>query len=195
MAWPDKLLQQFWDFLTGADGAPLPTIITISGEIDSENMIYQMVDTVGDGSGTYDMNTTAASFFVVPPANKVYDLARINIYIADNGTFNENTYGGASALSNGIQVTVENAAGVVKLLTPDPIKRTFEWGLQSGVDVAWSDFAANNNVALVRWTFNKAGSPIHLDGSKGEFLRFNVRDSLATLIRHKAQVQGIIHFA
>jgi hypothetical protein len=54
-----------------------------------------------------------------------------------------------------------------------------------------TDFATGNDIITVRWTFTKGGDVITLDGNKGEFMQVNVQDTLAGLVSHIIQVQGM----
>lgn len=149
-----------------------------------------MISSVGDGSGVVEMATTAAAYKVIPPEKFLYTLERMHVYIEDNAKFRGDYYGGSAALATGIKITKENAGGVLVNYTPYLYTKIGHWGLGSGRDMQPTDFQTGNDIALVRWTFNKAGQPVTLNGNDGEFLKFNVADSLAALVSHLAIVQG-----
>ena len=160
----------------------------------TENLIFQILSSHGDGTGTTEMVADAAVYKVTPPTGEKYVLSRINIYIEDNGKFRGDYYGGSAALSPGIVLTVENASRVLKTLTPHPITTVGEWALQAGIDMLYQNYDAGNSTCFVRWTFTHGGGPVILRGNEGEFLKFNVQDDLdasgADLVSHLAQVQG-----
>jgi len=152
--------------------------------------VSQLLDSVGDGSGVTEMATTADSYMYIPPAGYVVYLNRLNIFIEDGTKFQGELYAGVAALSNGIIVTIENPAGVIHTLTPQPVKKTGHWTLVAGVDVRETDYIAGDDTYMVRWTFARGNSPVRLDAGLGEFLNFQVRDTLAGLVSQVAQVQG-----
>lgn len=158
----------------------------------TETAVYQMVSSVGDGTGTTELIASAAAdYYVIPPPGVKYRLRRMNVAQVD-GNFNAATgYGAANALTNGITITVENDHGVIKNYTPVPIKKTYDWSLLSGVDAS-SIGAAGADINLVRWTFNKGHSDILLDGSKGEFMRVSFGDAMNFMTHLTIMVQGSI---
>ena len=42
----------------------------------------------------------------------------------------------------------------------------------------------------IRWTLNKSGLCLILDGDQGEYLKFDVRDTLVSLTTHLVMTQG-----
>lgn len=159
-----------------------------------ERTIYQLLDTVGDGTGAVDMNHTAArDYYIRPKQNEKYVLRRLNLWEVDADFSNASVYGatGGAALTNGIKITVENNSGVIKDYTPVSIKTTFEWALLAGVDSSTLG-SAGADPHLVRWTFARGGGDITLDGSKGEFLKVSMGDAMNFLTQCRMQVQGYI---
>jgi len=152
--------------------------------------LEQLFSTGGDGSGIIDMAGLPNVYKVVPPPGYTYELFRMNLVMEDATKFSGDLYGGVTALTNGIVITTEGQAGVIINHTPQPIKKSGHWALVAGVDMAMTDFATGNDIITVRWTFAKGGSNIVLDGNKGEFIKVNVRDTLAGLVSHIIQVQG-----
>lgn len=159
----------------------------------AEDRVEQALDTVGDGSGTTNMATTSDTYFIAPPAGTIYALNRLNAYVEDgiNEKFGADLYGGIAALTTGIDISVEDANGRLKLLTPKRIQKIGHWGLLAGVDMFFTDFPASSaDMAMIRWTFEKGGGAIWLNGDKGEFLQMVIHDDLSDLVEHRAAVQG-----
>lgn len=152
--------------------------------------LEQLFSTGGDGSGITEMAGLPATYKIVPPPGFMYELYRLNAVLEDATKFSGDLYGGISALSNGIVITTEGAAGVITDHTPQPIKKSGHWALVAGVDMAMTDFTTGNDIITVRWTFTKGGGVIKLDGRKGEYMQVNVQDTLAGLVSHIIQVQG-----
>jgi hypothetical protein len=164
----------------------------------AQDRLDQLVSSDGAGGGTTEMATTAAEYTVRPPAGKIYELQRMNIYIEDNGKFRGDYYGGTKVLGDPIIVSVKDSAGtVIQTLTPQGITKIGQWHLVAGIDMFITDYTTGNDHAGIRWTFTKgSGQPISLNGDAGEYLSFNVQDNLGAgdvaLVSHKAQVQGRI---
>ena len=156
----------------------------------SENRLDQLIDSVGDGTGVTNQARQASDYFVIPHVQEVLTIVRVLIYIEDDAKFAGEKYSGATALTNGIKITKNNSDGIIHDFTPLPITKFAQWALLAGVDVILTDFTTGNDVCAVRWTLDKAGYPVSLDGTKGEFFKVSVRDSLAGLVDHRMAVQG-----
>jgi hypothetical protein len=153
--------------------------------------LEQLFSTGGDGSGITEMAGLPALYKVSPPPGYTYELHRMNAVLEDGTKFSGDLYGGISALTNGIVITTEGRKGVIVNHTPQPIKKSGHWALVAGVDMAMTDFTTGNDIITVRWTFTKGGDVIRLSGNEGEFMQVNVRDTLAGLVSHIIQVQGM----
>lgn len=154
-----------------------------------DQRIDQLLDSVGNGTGTTEQATTADEYMFKPTVNVI--LERMLVGIEDDAKFAAEKYGGIAALSNGILITVKDSGdNVVHTFTPKAITKTWEWGLISGSDVTPSDYTTGNDRVLIRWTFSKAGRPLVIDGVKGDYLSVNVQDDLTALVSQIMQVQG-----
>lgn len=150
----------------------------------------QLFCSVGNGTGTTNMATTADDYMIKPSANELMEVTRLLLYMEDAGKFAGEKYTAAGALANGIVITKENASGILHTYNPQPIKVLGHWGLLAGVDMIVTDFTVGNDIVLVRWTLSKADHRTTLDGRLGEFLNIEVKDTLAALVEHTAQAQG-----
>lgn len=172
--------------------AELTDAVINSENRNPEKHIFQMVSSVGDGTGVTELNAAApADYMIKPKAGEIYVLKRLNLWQIDANFNSASGYGAGSALTNGIGITVENGLGVIKNYTPLKIKTTYEWSLLAGVDASTS-LAAGADVNLVRWTFAKGGGNIVLNGTKGEFLKFSFGDAMNFMTNLRIQVQGYI---
>ena len=147
----------------------------------------------GNGTGEADHSAITAPFDVkaAPPAGEVWVLSRMLLYLDDNVKITGTGYGGiATPLATGLTITTENAGGAIHDYTPKKIQKTGEWSLVAGVDILPSTFNTGNDFATMRWTFERGGGMIVLDGDAGEFLNVNFPDTLATLVSHYLIVQG-----
>jgi len=154
----------------------------------------QLFDSVGNGTGTTEMAAAADDYFIVPGANELIEVARILMVMEDNGKFAGELYTAAGALSTGIKITKENAGGVLHTYTPQPIKKIGHWGLLAGVDVILTDFTTGNDIFIVRWTLSKSEHQTILDGRNGEFLKFEVNDTLVAAVSHLVSAQGTVQW-
>jgi hypothetical protein len=170
--------------------ARITQILESGPTTDVSKHVYQLVSSDGKGGGTYNLNQNAAAdYFVIPDQDEKICLRRMNVWETDLSFTNAAVYGAGSALTNGIGITVENPDGIIKNYTPVKIKTTFEWALLAGVDSS-SIGGAGTDPHLVRWTFNKGGGDIMLDGSKGEFLRVSYGDAMDFMTSIRIMVQG-----
>lgn len=118
------------------------------------------------------------------------EVARLIISIVDSGTFDAEKYGNGLVLTNGIKLEVINSEGgvVLDLLDGEEIKTNADWQAMC-FDFHYNDIGTGDNVAVMRWTFERAGEPLLLpEGSK---LRITVQDNLTGLTAHYFQLQGI----
>ncbi|TFH43608.1 MAG: hypothetical protein E4H01_11825 [Lysobacterales bacterium] len=152
----------------------------------------QAIDTIGDGSGISNMARVADNYFIRPSPSQEIELVRINIVMQDTGKFAGEKYSVAGALTTGISITKKDETGILHNFTPVPIKRIGQWGLLAGVDMIMTDFTVGDDIVLVRWTLEKAGASVFLDGTKGEFFQVSVPDTLAAFVDHTMHAQGQI---
>jgi hypothetical protein len=72
-----------------------------------------------------------------------------------------------------------------------PIKTNVDWGpYVGGVDVKISSYGAGNEALGARWTFERMGRPVVLDGDIGEFACFRMNDNFSGLVQHYFHFQG-----
>jgi len=168
----------------------IPRLTQLAENTPKENHLFQLVSSVGDGTGVTDLIGAApAAYTITPGAGEKFTLKRLNMLEVDGSFNNAAGYGAGSALTNGITITVENAEGVIVNYTPKPIKTTFEWALLAGVDSAVVG-GAGADPHMVRWTFGKGCGYIELDGDKGEFFKVDFGDAMSFMTSIHILVQG-----
>lgn len=156
--------------------------------LDPQKRIDQLLDSTGDGTGT--TNATTIDEYTYRPAlsaisGELHVIMRILVFVQSASNLDKTKYG-ASALTNGIVITVKNADdAVIHTFNPQPIKMLSHWGLLVGPDVT-----DGQKTAEIRWTLDKAGEPLAL--KSGEYLSVNVQDTLTGLTGHIFQVQGYV---
>lgn len=159
--------------------------------VTSAQELEELFDTVGDGSGSFQMAAASNIYKVAPASGVMYFINRVNIYIEDNGQFRGDRYGGSASLENGIDITIHNGSGSIFRYTKKVIQLIGEWNLLAGIDMFYTAFASGNDLAPVRWSLDKSGGPLELDGNEGEFMQIKTQDDMSNLVSHIAQAQGM----
>ena len=156
-------------------------------------LISQLISTNGDGTGTsnfigdYSGGLIAS---IAPPAGTVYRIARMLVSIVDTGSVNDGSKYGNITITSGISIQLHDAHGEQDL-TPGNIVTTFDWGSYC-YDVNVTDFVAGSNYYQSRWTFEKSGQMIRLDGDEGHELHIHFGDDFTGLEKHTFLIQGYI---
>ena len=159
------------------------------------NSIYQFLDENGDGTGNKDAvgdYASDTSFYITPQSpNEIYEITRVIINIADNGSMDAGSYGNNIDLngSEGLKVQVldENDA-VLKDLTDNILVQTNGHWARYSYDVSITDFGSGENYVNVRWSFDRSGKSIRL--SYGEKFAIKLNGDFENLNKHYFMVQG-----
>lgn len=164
----------------------------------AEGLIVRALDTDGDGGGTKNANgdysSAAEIFFIQPPSGVSYNIARMIISVEDTNGMQAEEYGNLGvALSNGIQVRVQDDTGTVLDLTDAlVVTANAHWG-RLCYDVDIKTWGAGNEILIARWTFARFGvDGLLLRGSYNERLEVVLNDNLTGLIAHYFFVNGYI---
>ena len=157
--------------------------------------IYHFLDTVGDGSGTYqaigDYSGTPTSFkFIGDGSDRTASINRMIVLIGDSGAFDSDKYGNGIALTNGIKLHLRAVSddAIIETFTPKPIKTNTEWG---GVcyDFKVINEGIGDDFGVVRWTFGNSGYPIKV--VPGEtYLSLDLEDNFSGLTAHTFVIEG-----
>jgi hypothetical protein len=142
----------------------------------------------------YDMalTGTAQSYYVgPPPTDENWHIVRLLATMIDNTFTDAADYG---AINNGLPTgidlhVVDGDDNILYDFTPVPIKRSHDWSLYAGPD-AVTVGGAGADPLMVRWTFQKAGYPVLLEGARGMRLRLLKPDDLSSMVSHIVGVQG-----
>ena len=157
-------------------------------------LFYRFADLNGDGTGVYDLtgdySGVADIAYVQPPAGSILRLTRMIIYIRDNGQFNASNYGNRATLTNGISVRVQNDSGTILNLTAqETVVTNAGWG-SNCYDVDLKEWGSGDKMLMARWTFERAGYPIRLDGDNNERFEIVLNDDFTDLVNHAFNLQG-----
>ena len=134
----------------------------------------------------------AVEQFTYRPTRRI-EVHRLIIYIQDTGNFSVSTYGNGVILTNGIRVVVRDANDALlgALDGGEPIKSNADWSSLC-YDINYLSFGTGDNALAVRWTFERAGAPIRIDGTEGHYLSVELNDSFLALTDHTFNVQGVV---
>lgn len=147
---------------------------------------------LADGTNN-NMATTADDYYIGPPDGKYWVLYRGILYMEDNTNMTVTGYGGASALTNGVNLIHKqggpDGTNILRLNCNEPIHNNGEWGSLC-YDISFTSPGAGNNILLLRWTFARAGQPIILRGATNDKLVMEIQDDLSSLVIHRFFVQG-----
>jgi len=164
-------------------------------DVAIERNIFRCLDTNGDGTGDFqaigDYSVTPTDFFIQPASGEIFILHRMLVMIEDSSGMAARDYGNiANGLTNGIAIGTFRDGVLVNQLTQNtPILTNGEWARPCH-DVDLKTWSTGNEVLTVRWTFEKSGKPITLNGGKKESFRVTLNDDLTGLVEHTFHVQG-----
>lgn len=146
---------------------------------------------MADINATGNYSVTPQKFYIKPPAGELWVINRMVVYIQDGGAWRSEYYAGLGApLTNGIDLYRNIASDSSDhLITTKPVTHNSEWG-QYNYDVDIQAIGAGDITLLARWTFEKSGRAMALDGSIGEELGLIFRDDLSGIVEHHFHVQG-----
>jgi len=136
-----------------------------------------------------DGSSTAVIFSISPGANVSWDVYRCSIHIVDASVSHGDFGGIASGITNGIKVEVlDGDDNQLFDFTDDfTIKTNGQWGHLAGIDV-FIQTTAGDDLLIVRWTINRSGEPLRLNGT--DKLAFTVQDDLTPLTHMAVMTQG-----
>ena len=155
-----------------------------SGYGEVPTPLYRHLDTNGDGTGDKsaigDYSSTPGIYYIQPGPNEIFRISRMMVLLSGKATsMKTDTYGSVPALTNGVVVRVQNDSGTIIELTDGvPLKTNGCWGRVAFDSVLYDSTSDSDSYLRVRWTFEKGGYPIRLDGSKNERLEVYLSDDM-----------------
>ena len=156
-----------------------------------KELFIRRLDTVGDGSGAFNMavngSVTPVVFKVAPPAGEIWRIATWNLYVQDAGTFDASKWGNGITMNNGITLELVDS-GVMPLLQ-FPVKTSGDVAAIAE-NINFITIGTGDNIMTAIWSFVSSGQYLVLDGDKGEALQVTVRDNLTGLSSQYIQVSG-----
>lgn len=136
-------------------------------------------------------NETLCLFKIQPPDEEVWHISRLIISLEDSGTMANDEYGNlGSALTNGLVIYYINDNGTQYNLTnSQPIKTNADFAKFS-YDSRVINWGGNQNTIDTRWSFDKGGTILQLNGSINESLAIKLNDNFIGLQGHTFLFQG-----
>ena len=158
--------------------------------------IGEYLDTNGNQTGTYDAigdYSAGVDFYIQPPSDKVYRITRLLISLGDTTINNADQYGGIAQLNNGTQF-ITKINGTESFIDGDRgstfISNGYFQMLMYDFNCDFASLGSGEDFCTGRWTFDKSGTVIRLDGNKNDTLIVRLRDDMTGLIHQRFMVQG-----
>jgi hypothetical protein len=155
-------------------------------------ILSELLDTVGDGSGTKDMATSADTYLLAPPAGLLYVIDAIHLVITDGAALDVDGWGSLAALTLGCNFDIKQ--GVAPVSAHD---------FTSGVTLKSHGHLAR--LGPIEFTSTALGciarvhicenTPFRLDGDRDETLVFQTLDDLTALSSMEVGVFGRVFYA
>lgn len=157
---------------------PIINAYTIAGQI--EKVAVNMTPLTGT-------LTTPIIYQVAPPVGVNWNITRILINMTDGAASDDNKFGGINELTNGVVIRQDN--GIKTNITHwrnngDMVRDMF--------DVTYDKITGGVNGLHGRWTFQKAGIVINLNGDDGDELRILIQDDIAAQTTMIVRAQGYL---
>jgi hypothetical protein len=129
------------------------------------------------------------SYKIQPPANETWHIIRLLLTISDatNTAMTINLFGNIAALTNGVVVRRDNN-GTKTTLTNWKSNADFYEDAYD-VDLTLQSPGTEKGMA-VRWTIEKAGSYVKLEGANSDYLEVLIQDDLTALDDFQIKIQG-----
>ena len=146
----------------------------------------------GDFDAIGDYSVTPATFSAGPSAGEEWLVYRAIILIEDVGGFAASEYGNGSELTNGWRMTIHDGGGeILDLQDGHPFTTNANMGAHCYDVNNVGAGGGGDDALLVRWTFSRAGSPLHLFGDSGHKMAIVFNDDFSGLTHHSIWIDAI----
>ena len=155
-------------------------------------IISQFADTLGTGLGTVEALGNYASitdFWIEPPDDEMWVISRMMVQVRSGSAMRAERYIPSAALTNGVKLIHREDSTEYDLTSQSPILTLAEWGSYC-FDTRYDSFGAGDVFFSVRWSFNKSGTYLNLDGGNDDRLIVRLNDDFSTLTSHRFIFQG-----
>lgn len=168
----------------------------ISNSYSTSGQVEKVIKNMANASVSSGASPSNPKIFKMGPESvntnsaEVWHVLRLNIAIEDNTAPADNLFGGIAALTNGVLIREKNTINRNLSLW----KSNADIILDGGIDLAYHQKAAGgtNHGVRARWTIQKAGASVILDGAVGDEMQIVVQDNLTGLVNFEVRGQGHI---
>jgi len=152
--------------------------------IRPEDCVFEYLKNGSEIELNFDGSTTPVDYIYTIPAGKRLILERILFYIDDATAFTPVTFGGLSALTNGVDVTLAGVTLVNWKTNEDVVNTCHDF-------IGYSNLGKTTSSGHGRWTMARSfGSPMRLNA--GETVVFTVNDDLTGLEHFSVKLHGYL---
>lgn len=159
-------------------------------------LLNRYLDTVGDGTGTKNARTNAATNFLIKPTTtQTFIIHRLIVVVEDTGALNAAGYGALAAMTTGLGLSLIGTGplGTIDLLDGIKIKRHYDW-LRNPHKAPHVDTTAlggvSGNQFIAEVVFPE---PLVLNGKYAQYLQVSVpAEDLTGLDQHYFIARGTI---
>ena len=139
-----------------------------------------------------DGSVTRQIFSISPPADELWHIYRLAIVMVHTTVASDDLFGNQTKLPNGLVLRHENGGNNNLSVWRD----NSDIMEDTGIDLRYSAKSGGGLFgSAARWTFKRAGTVLHLDGSTGDTLIAIVQDDLTGLSDLEIKVQGHVEGA
>ena len=162
------------------------TSITLNRKIDIAYTTSATIEKVLINMAVAGSLATPKTYVIAPPSDEVWHITRVLISITDQTAMDDSLFGGIGALTNGVILEEEKT----------PNYTITGWKTNADMksdmyDVNYSTKAPAGFFGLTgRFTFEKAGAIVRLDGALGDKLEVYIQDDLTNLDTFEMKAQG-----
>ena len=133
-------------------------------------------------------SVTPVDFFVQPPVDEVWYIAKWMLYLQDGKGFDITTWGSNGALTNGLDLKVE-VNGVTVNQLDFPVKHNGDIA-RIAYDMQLHEFGNGDDILTAQWSFTEMGQFLRLDGATNDKLIVTVQDDLTGITTQHIHIQG-----
>lgn len=191
-----KRIEIYSDMPTGElfftiTAVPGGNVITLDQPIPTVLHVGHAVEVVTTNMAVDATLVAPKQFYIAPPPGAIWQITRIIITMTDATAMDDGTFGGRTALTNGLLLRAKND-GVYSNSTL--------WKTNGDIANDMYDFtyiskppAGTGYGARGRWTFTNMQAVVELNGDTSDRLEFLVQDALTDLITLRVRAQGRLY--
>lgn len=156
--------------------------------------LSRYLDTVGDGSGSKDMNIALPTTFrIKPPDGQIFVIDEVRIAGWDNAPASGGTFIGTSALTSGCKFEIREKPSA----SPEVVLKDLTDGTAIKANACFmclgdTDIDNLTGQSMVQCSI-KPGGPYRLEGKRGESLVFQTQDDLSALLGLRVRAIGRVY--